>query len=849
MRDDAAVPAVHGLPDELLVSWSGSLQFEDVLAAGRRQLRQRAGGDVPAWGEPGDQPPDDREPQRMPSESQPPCDGGSAADARARQGRPHSGAGAEYPPGSHDLPGADADLFGDDELHAAEMAACRAMPPGLPGSVTAGALPIGSLAGHARLTPGPALAGWLSGPPPAGLDDAALVSSVTGWRKVTSWAQAQELAAIAELGRRRGVSCTVNPDRTPAEELAADFAPNEVALALTLTQCAADYWTSFAVSLAARLPGTLAALRSGRIDLGRARLIDQFTTPLDDELARKVEDRVLAKAEQQTTGQLRASLQRAVISVDPAAADRRRKQAERNARVELSGEPEGTASLFGRYLPAAQAAAAWARVSAIAKALQTGGAAGGIDMLRAQVFIRLLLGAPLVPPGAPEPPGDGDPADPGPSGSGSDNPAAGPAGPAGPGAGDAGPGNGARPCPASSGLDVDGPEEPGPEDYGRVEPGPENYGPEDDGPEDDGPEEPGPEDDGPEEPGPEEPAPEDGGSEDDDPGDYGPEEPAPEEPAPEDDCPEEPGPEEPAPDEPGLHDAGPGETANSGAIPAGSAGLGDSWPGIPSLGELPGLSAETLSDQAIRELLKGRPKLSVPWRTLADLSGEPGQLGRLGPVGAAVVRDLAGAAVADQTCEWRIIVVGARGQPLAVTRIRSPGRPRPSPTEPPVHGPISQVIVTVQAGRWVGQDGAGANEPGVSRSMITGLPAALQRILAAALAGDPGDNTSPHAACNHARSVPGYRVPSALRAFVEARDQDCGFLTCRRAAASCDMDHTIPYHLGGLTCDCNIGARCRRHHRMKGSGAWRLEMSRLGVLRWGTPAGLAYTTSPEPLVA
>ena len=84
------------------------------------------------------------------------------------------------------------------------------------------------------------LAGWLSGASPAELDDVALVSSITGWRKVTSWAQAQELAAVAELSRRRGVTSELAPDRTPVEELAADFAPNEVALALTLTQCAAD---------------------------------------------------------------------------------------------------------------------------------------------------------------------------------------------------------------------------------------------------------------------------------------------------------------------------------------------------------------------------------------------------------------------------------------------------------------------------------------------------------------------------------------------------------------------------------------------------------------------------------
>jgi hypothetical protein len=723
------------------MSWSGNVPLDDLLAAARRQLRQRAGQDVPAWEESDAQQPDRQHPE--------------GRDAQRSARHPHDSGrkdprDAQDPP---DPPGAYAeDPYGDDELLAAELAASSAMPPGTPGSDPAGpfaggarqsgarqsgALPLGTLAGHARLTPGPALAGWLSGASAAALDDAALVNSVTGWRKVTSWAQAQELAAIAELGRRRGVTCGVAPDRTPVEELAADFAPNEVALALTLTQCAADCWMSLAVSLAARLPATLAALGSGKIDLGRAKLIDQFTTPLDGELAGKVEDRILAKAEQQTTGQLRASLQRAVISVDPEAAERRRKQAEQNARVELTGEPEGTASLFGRYLPAAQAAAAWARVSAIAKALEKGGAAGGIDLLRAQVFIRLLLGAPLVPPGAPDPPDDAtDPA--GPSGGDSPSSATG----LGPSGGDS------HPSPGASG-------------------------------------------------------PEGGASS--------------------------------APDqEPSGHSA---------STP------GYSWPGIPSLGELPGISPGALNAQAVSELLKGRPKLSVPWRSLAGLSGEPGQLGRIGPVAAAVARDLAEAAMADQTCEWRIVVVGARGQLLAVTRIRAPDRPRPSSSaEPQVPGPLSQVIVTVPSGWLSGQDATRRNlwtcKPSVAR-----LPAALRRVLIAAEACDPGDNSSDDTACTHARSVPGYRVPARLRAFLEARDQDCGYPTCRRAASSCDIDHTIPYHLGGLTCECNTHPHCRRHHRLKGTGAWRLEQPRPGVLRWTTPARLTYTVFPEPLVA
>jgi hypothetical protein len=130
---------------------------------------------------------------------------------------------------------------------------------------------------------------------------------------------------------------------------------------------------------------------------------------LDVDHARAVERRVLVRAEHQTSGQLRASLQRAVLAVDPAAAERRRQQAETRAWVALFGDHDGTASLSGRFLPAAQAAAAWARICAMAKAMEAAGAGGGMDLLRAQVFVGLLLGTlPLIPPA------DGGPDDPGP---------------------------------------------------------------------------------------------------------------------------------------------------------------------------------------------------------------------------------------------------------------------------------------------------------------------------------------------------------------------------------------------------------------------------------------------------
>jgi len=362
--------------------WTENLALDELLAAADLVARSRAGQEIPAWGEPSPSAAT-RDRDRAQSETR-------SRPAGPPPGQPHP---AEDPPAEDppaDDPLADDELaddeLADDELRAADSAAGPAMPTA-------------ELAGQMRIPPGPALAAWLGQAQPATLDDAGLVNSIAGWRKVTSWAQAQELAAVAEIARRRGVTDDPSLDRDPARELEAEFAPNEIALALTLTQFAAEYWVSLAVSLSGRLPATFSAMRSGLIDLGRAKLIDQYTTPLDDDLAQAVERKVLPRAPRQTTTQLAASLRRAVMSVDPTAAERRRKEAERHSRVELTGDDAGTAALYGRLLPAAQASAAWARISAMATTLQTRGAGGGIDLLRAQVFIGLLLGTLPQPAG------------------------------------------------------------------------------------------------------------------------------------------------------------------------------------------------------------------------------------------------------------------------------------------------------------------------------------------------------------------------------------------------------------------------------------------------------------------
>jgi hypothetical protein len=53
-----------------------------------------------------------------------------------------------------------------------------------------------------------------------------------------------------------------------------------------------------------------------------------------------------------------------------------------------------------------------------------------------------------------------------------------------------------------------------------------------------------------------------------------------------------------------------------------------------------------------------------------------------------------------------------------------------------------------------------------------------------------------------------------------------------------------PWHLGGLTCECNLAPLCRHHHRAK--QAWHLDHTTPGTLAWTAPSGHAYTTTPEP---
>ena len=247
-----------------------------------------------------------------------------------------------------------------------------------------------------------------------GLRDDPLVGVLRAWRRLTSWAQARELAVIAALARRRPADGT--PPAVPPELPGAisEFLGPEVAAALTLTAIAAEKQVGLAISLATR-PATWAALEAGRIDLPRAAEFASMLAPLTAAHADAVEAAVLPLAPGLTTGQLRAALAKAILKLDPEAARRRREEAEKDARVEHWADPHGTATLTGRNLPPAQVLAASKRLTQIAKHWKKLGALGGMDLLRAHAYLALLNGLDItVPPASllplPAPADSGGPA-------------------------------------------------------------------------------------------------------------------------------------------------------------------------------------------------------------------------------------------------------------------------------------------------------------------------------------------------------------------------------------------------------------------------------------------------------
>src|SRR5688500_14931840 len=201
---------------------------------------------------------------------------------------------------------------------------------------------------------------------------------------------ANRAAAVGQARVLRLVLEVVNAAPDPR------YGVDEVAFALSWSNQAAAAQEGLARQLIDGLPEVFHALAEGRIDLPKARAFADTLEDLDPSVAQQVAGQVLPVAGDKTTSQLRDRLHRRALAADPEHARKRRRRAQTERRVILQPAPDGTATLTALGLCPARAAAAFARITAIAKARKAGGAQETMDQLRADVLLDLLegVGAP-----------------------------------------------------------------------------------------------------------------------------------------------------------------------------------------------------------------------------------------------------------------------------------------------------------------------------------------------------------------------------------------------------------------------------------------------------------------------
>jgi hypothetical protein len=203
--------------------------------------------------------------------------------------------------------------------------------------------------------------------------------------------------------------------------------------------------------------------------------------------------------------------------------------------------------------------------------------------------------------------------------------------------------------------------------------------------------------------------------------------------------------------------------------------------------------------------MRGVIHLTVPLATWLGWSQAPGEAAGYGPLDADDSRTVAAMLGAHPATTWCVTLTGRAGRPVA----HGCAGARPSPA-PPRAGP-----------------GTAPSGPAV--------PGWLRQVKIEPL------QTAP---CAHPREGRGYQPGPALRHLVQVRNPTCTAPGCRRPAQRCDLDHTIPHHLGGRTCECNLGPLCRRHHRCKQLPGWTLTQTSPGTFTWTTPAGRRHQATP-----
>jgi hypothetical protein len=219
--------------------------------------------------------------------------------------------------------------------------------------------------------------------------------------------------------------------------------------------------------------------------------------------------------------------------------------------------------------------------------------------------------------------------------------------------------------------------------------------------------------------------------------------------------------------------------------------------------------------------------LIVPAGTLLGWSDAPGDAGAWGLLDPGDTRAIVQAASHHPRTRWCVTVAGPDGTAAAHGCARgqhpwTPGTARDGPgtaRDGPAPGP--------------GEHPPPAGPDAVQPAQLAGL---LRRL-------NPTLNPIAKGECDHRHQEHRYAPGRMLAHLIRARTARCSAPGCGARACFCDLDHALPYP-AGRTCQCGLGPVCRRHHRCKQAPGWRLRQPQPGVMRWTTPSGRTYTTTP-----
>lgn len=240
--------------------------------------------------------------------------------------------------------------------------------------------------GLADMAPGPYLAGILASIDRDSLSGHDRVTLMRAESRQAAHYQAQAYASMS------GVVDAISEVEDVPVDMVMDAASDEIRAALTLTRRAASSRLDFATTLTSDYPRVWEALHAGSIDVPKAMVLVQRTSHLDAEHRDRVVEAGLERAPMQTTGQLRARLDRLALTTDPDIARKRYEEGLEERRVVVEANTAGTANLYGLSLPVADTRAALRRVNRIARHLKTREESRSLDQLRADVFLDLLNG-------------------------------------------------------------------------------------------------------------------------------------------------------------------------------------------------------------------------------------------------------------------------------------------------------------------------------------------------------------------------------------------------------------------------------------------------------------------------